>query len=186
MREHAERDTDKAGAGEAVILPQKMMRRRIIREKVVQALYAYELSGDSLDHVIATILPPLEDHKPAHEFAKRLVAKTIEHRVDFDKIIRGKLNNWDFKRVALLDRIILRMGVCELMYFKEIPPKVSMNEAIELAKLFSTQRSGKFVNGVLDAVLNDIKRAGTLAKTGRGLDEGHPPYKWRRATAKKR
>jgi N utilization substance protein B len=186
MREHAEGDTDKAGEDEPVLLPQKMMRRRIIREKVVQALYAFELSGDSVDYVIATILPPLEEHKPAHEFAKRLVAKTVEHRVDFDKIIRGKLNNWDFKRVALLDRIILRMGICELMYFKEIPPKVSMNEAIELAKLFSTQRSGKFVNGVLDAVLNDIRRAGTLAKTGRGLDEGHPQYKWRRATAKKR
>lgn len=167
-------------------LPQKMMRRRIIREKVVQALYAYELSGDSIDHVIRTILPPLEDIKPAYEFAKRLVAKTIEHRMEFDRTIRGKLNNWDFKRVALLDRIILRMGICELMYFKEIPPKVSMNEAIELAKLFSTTRSGKFVNGVLDAVLNDIRRAGALSKTGRGLDDGHPQYKWRRATAKRR
>ena len=166
--------------------PQRALRRRIIREKVVQALYAYELSGDSLEHVFDTILPPLADNKPGMEFAKKLIAKTAEHRIDFDRVIRGKLNNWDFKRVALLDRIILRMGICELLYFKEIPPKVSMNEAIELAKLFSTSRSAKFVNGVLDAVLNDIRRSGTLAKTGRGLNEGHPQYKWRRATAKKR
>jgi N utilization substance protein B len=172
--------------GETPQLPTRMLRRRIIREKVVQALCAYELSGDPLDHIYDTILPPLAENKPAHEFAKKLVAKTVEHRAEFDKVIRGKLNNWDFKRVALLDRIILRMGICELLYFKEIPPKVSMNEAIELAKLFSTQRSAKFVNGVLDAVLNDIRRSGALAKIGRGLDEGHPQYKWRRATAKKR
>ena len=167
-------------------MPAKVMRRRIIREKVVQALYAYELSGDTVEHVVRTILPPLEDNKPAYEFAKKLIAKTIEHRIEFDRVIRGKLNNWDVKRVALLDRIILRMGICELLYFREIPPKVSMNEAIELAKLFSTQRSGKFVNGVLDAVLNDVRRSGALLKTGRGLDEGHPQYKWRRATVKKR
>ncbi len=186
MSEKEKRVTPAEEQGEASQLPAKMMRRRIIREKVVQALYAYELSGDSVDHVIRTILAPLQDNELAYDFARRLVIKTAELRVDFDKVIRGKLNNWDFKRVALLDRIILRMAICELLYFKEIPPKVSMNEAIELAKLFSTSRSGKFVNGVLDAVLNDVRRAGTMTKTGRGLDEGHPQYKWRRATAKKR
>jgi len=186
MREEDQQRANGKGEEEAMVLPQKVMRRRIIREKVVQALYAYELSGDTVDHVIRTILPPLEDNKPAHEFAKKLVAKTVEHRIDFDRVIRGKLNNWDFKRVALLDRIILRMAICELLYFREIPPKVSMNEAIELAKLFSTQRSGKFVNGVLDAVLNDVRRTGSMTKTGRGLNEGHPQYKWRRATAKRR
>lgn len=186
MKNSTDRQAPAAETTEPTPLPQKALRRRIIREKVVQALYAYELSGDSLEHVFDTILPPLAENKPGLEFAKKLIAKTAEHRIDFDKVIRGKLNNWDFKRVALLDRIILRMGICELLYFKEIPPKVSMNEAIELAKLFSTSRSAKFVNGVLDAVLNDIRRSGSLSKTGRGLNEGHPQYKWRRATAKKR
>lgn len=151
------------------------MRRRIIREKVVQALYAHEISGDPVDHVIKCVLTGLEDAKTAHEFAKKLVVKTIEHSADIDKIIRGKVANWDFKRIAVLDRLILRMGICELLYFREIPPKVSMNEAIELAKLFSTQRSGQFVNGVLDAVLNDIKSTGGLEKSGRGLYEGELP-----------
>jgi N utilization substance protein B len=64
------------------------------------------------------------------------------------------------------------MGICELLYFREIPPKVSMNESIELAKLFSTARSGQFVNGILDAVLADMKSAGELTKAGRGLYEG--------------
>ncbi|HUI63536.1 MAG TPA: transcription antitermination factor NusB [Bacteroidota bacterium] len=186
MKNQADRQGSTNATVAATSPPQRALRRRIIREKVVQALYAYELSGDSLEHVFDTILPPLEENKPGLEFAKKLIAKTAENRVEFDRVIRGKLNNWDFKRVALLDRIILRMGICELLHFKEIPPKVSMNEAIELAKLFSTSRSAKFVNGVLDAVLNDIRRSGTLSKTGRGLDEGHPQYKWRRATAKKR
>lgn len=155
------------------------MRRRIIREKVVQALYAHEMSGDPLDHVIACVLVGLEDNKAAHEFAKNLVAETVKHSADIDKIIKARVANWDFKRIAILDRLILRMGICELLYFREIPPKVTMNEAIELAKLFSTERSGQFVNGVLDAVLNDIKNVGpeqlgdgAVVKTGRGLYDG--------------
>ncbi len=148
------------------------MRRRIIREKVVQALYAFEIGGDPVDHVVQYVLAALEDNKPAHDFARRLVIQTINHTEDIDLIIRSKVANWDFKRIAVLDRLILRMAICELMYFKEIPPKVTMNEAIELAKLFSTARSGQFVNGVLDAILNDMKSTGSLPKSGRGLYDG--------------
>jgi N utilization substance protein B len=161
------------------------VRRRIIREKVVQALYAYEIGGDSVDHVVETILPALKSNAPAHEFAKRLVVQTITHTADIDLVIRAKVTNWDFKRIAVLDRLILRMAICELLYFKEIPPKVSMNEAIELAKLFSTQRSGQFVNGVLDAVLADMRAAGELAKAGRGLYDGDSGARALRARTKK-
>ena len=92
--------------------------------------------------------------------------------MDIDKVIHGMVANWDFERIAILDRVILRMAICELKYFKEIPPKVSMNEAIELAKLFSTEKSGQFVNGILDAVFEDLEKAGELGKAGRGLWEG--------------
>jgi transcription antitermination protein NusB len=155
------------------------VRRRIIREKVVQALYAHEISGDPLDHVNACVLIGLADNKPAHDFARRLVAETVAHGEEIDTIIRARVANWDFKRIAILDRLILRMGICELLYFREIPPKVTMNEAIELAKLFSTEKSGQFVNGVLDAVLADIKKLGpesliegAVTKAGRGLYDG--------------
>jgi N utilization substance protein B len=148
------------------------VRRRIIRERVVQALYAFEIGGDPVEHVVGTILTGLKNNPAAYEFARKLVQQTITHTPEIDTVIREKVTNWDFKRIAVLDRLILRMGICELLYFKEIPPKVSMNEAIELAKLFSTQRSGQFVNGVLDAVLNDMKAAGGLTKAGRGLYEG--------------
>ncbi len=148
------------------------MRRRIVREKVVQALYAHEISGDPPEHVIQCILSGLENSRPAYEFARRLVLHTISHSAEIDRIIRAKVANWDFQRIAVLDRLILRMGICELIFFKEIPPKVSMNEAIELAKLFSTERSGQFINGVLDAVLNEMKATGGLTKAGRGLYDG--------------
>ena len=144
----------------------------------MQALYAREISGDPVDHVIRCILPELEKTKNSHEFAKRLVIETINNTAEIDKVIRGRVDNWDFRRLALIDRLILRMAICELMYFGEIPPKVTMNEAIELAKLFSTERSGEFVNGVLDGVVDDMKKAGQLAKAGRGLVETlHIPRK---------
>ena len=168
------------------------MRRRIIREKVVQALYAFEIGGDPVDYVVRSILQPLEKNKSSHEFARNLVLQTIEHTGSIDRIIRAKVTNWDFKRIAVLDRLILRMGICELLYFRDIPPKVSMNEAIELAKLFSTEKSGQFINGVLDAVLNDLRTLGpsqlsedALSKVGRGLYEGISPRLEHRSQAEK-
>ena len=148
------------------------MRRRVIREKVIQALYALEIAGDPVDQVVEQILVDQKKTRDAHEFARRLVIETVNHTPEIDKVIRGKVTNWDFKRIAVVDRLILRMAICELLFFQEIPPKVSMNEAIELAKLFSTEKSGQFVNGVLDAVLETLKASGDLAKAGRGLKEG--------------
>ena len=150
------------------------MRRRIVREKVVQALYAFEIGGDPVEQVIQYVLVGLESNKTAHQFASKLVMQTIEHTEDIDRIIGKHITNWDFKRIAVLDRLILRMAICELLYFKEIPPKVSVNEAIELAKLFSTSRSGQFVNGILDTILNEMKSAGSMPKAGRGLFDGDP------------
>jgi N utilization substance protein B len=153
------------------------VRRRILREKVVQALYAFEMTHDPIEHVIEHVLTGLKDNKESHAFAKRLVIESIRHKPEVDKIIQGKVANWDFERIAILDRVILRMAICELKYFTEIPPKVSMNEAIELAKLFSTEKSGQFVNGVLDAVFDDLKNSGELGKAGRGLWDGEPTVK---------
>jgi N utilization substance protein B len=148
------------------------VRRRIIREKVLQALYALEIGGDPLEHVVMHVLKDLKKNKDSYEFARNLVAETMHQAAKIDKIIKAKVANWDFERIAVLDRLILRMAICELMYFDEIPPKVSMNEAIELAKLFSTEKSGQFVNGVLDAVLDDMRHTGDLHKRGRGLVNG--------------
>jgi N utilization substance protein B len=157
------------------------VRRRIIREKVVQALYAHEISGDSVEHVVNTILTPLSTNQAAFEFARNLVAETVKRAEEVDEVIRQRVTNWDFKRIATLDRLILRMAICELLHFKDIPPKVTMNEAIELAKLFSTDRSSQFVNGVLDAILSEMKASGEIEKTGRGLYEGESQPRRRRS-----
>jgi len=149
------------------------IRRRIVREKVVQALYAHEMGGESLDQVIEDVFKGLAKNPEAFEFSRQLVFKTVEHAEEIDTIIREKVANWDFSRIAVLDRLILRMAICELIHFKEIPPKVSMDEAIELAKLFSTEKSGQFVNGVLDAVFDGLRAAGHLTKEGRGLWSGN-------------
>jgi N utilization substance protein B len=153
----------------------KSVRRRIVREKVMQALYAHEITKDGAEHVVKHVLVGLHNNKDAYKFARELVIATIDHTIEIDKVIKTKVANWDFRRIATIDRLILRMAICEFLYFEDIPPKVTMNEAIELAKLFSTERSGQFVNGILDSVQEDLKTSGEYAKAGRGLSEGAGP-----------
>ena len=146
-------------------------KRRITREKVLQTLYAYELSKEPISTIMELVLGELKSSRDDFEFAKKLVAEVIQREAEIEKIIRAKVAHWEFERIAVIDRIVLRMGICELLHFPEIPPKVTINEAIEVAKAFSTEKSGKFINGVLDAILDDLKSENKLHKTGRGLIE---------------
>jgi len=79
----------------------------------------------------------------------------MKNKEVLDEHIRIKSENWEFSRIAILDRLILRIAICEFVYFEDIPAKVSISEAIEIAKKFSTKDSGAFVNGILDAILQD-------------------------------
>ncbi len=145
------------------------LKRRIIREKVLQALYAYELSHEPVDAIIEYVLKDLRKDAEGFKFAVELIRKVIDSTKMLDQIIRKKVEHWEFDRLAVIDKIVLRMGICELLFFEDIPPKVSINEAIEIARLFSTDKSDKFVNGILDSVLSDLKEEGKLKKSGRGL-----------------
>jgi N utilization substance protein B len=147
------------------------IKRRQIREKVLQALYAHELSGESVELILEHIVAPLKKEPEVFELARQLIIKTIEVTPELDALIKGRVANWEFSRLAVIDRIILRMGICELLYFEDIPPKVSINEAIEIARRYSTEKSDKFVNGVLDSILTDLKKGDRVKKTGRGLLE---------------
>ncbi len=149
------------------------LRRRAVREKVLQALYAYELSREPIDTIIEQIVAELRKQPEAFAFARQLILKVLETTKELDELIRKRVEHWEFNRLAVIDRIILRMGICELLYFDDIPPKVSINEAIEIAREYSTDKSDKFVNGVLDSVLDDLKKAERLRKTGRGLVDTH-------------
>jgi len=130
-----------------------MKTRRAAREWVMQVLYARELSGDSLEWIKEQLKP--ETYDSQYGFAEDLLHRTAE-RIDLlDRFIRSHVEKWELERIAVLDRIILRMAICELRFFPDIPPKVTINEAIEIAKKYSTEKSDKFVNGVLDAVLRE-------------------------------
>ena len=147
-----------------------MINRRIARESVLQSIYAYQQSGDTMQHVADTILKEADGlDQELRRFAERLFFLTLEHRSIFDDIISKHIKNWEIKRLAMVDRIVLQMALCELLFFENIPKKVSINEAIELVKKFSTAKSGKFVNGILDASLNELSSKGKITKTGKGL-----------------
>jgi N utilization substance protein B len=144
-------------------------KRRHIRECVMQALYAIEISKDPPQHVVDTVLNDLKADPADFDFAQSLFIKVITHQAEIDKRLKLKTEHWEFHRIALIDKIILRMCLCELLFFPDIPPKVTINEAIEIAKDYSTENSGTFVNGIMDAILTDLKKEGIMKKTGRGL-----------------
>ncbi len=135
----------------------------------MQALYAYELSHEPVESIIENIVSSLKKEPEIFELAQRLFLKVIETRDELDALITSRVANWEFNRLAVIDKIVLRMCICELLYFEDIPPKVSINEAIEIARRFSTEKSDKFVNGVLDSILDDLKATGRMKKSGRGL-----------------
>lgn len=147
-----------------------MSSRREARERVMQALYAHEQGGGSASHVVRTLVTPaFEDDPEIREFAETLLRTTVDVTDEADEIIASHATNWDLHRITAVDRALLRMATAEFLRFEEIPPKVSIDEAIEIAKTYSTDDSGPFINGVLDAVLMDLHRQGRLEKSGRGL-----------------
>lgn len=101
------------------------------------------------------------------EYAHSLLHTTLEKEEYTTELIQPKLINWDADRVALIDMILLRMGVSELLYFPTIPTKVTINEYIEIAKMYSTPQSGQFVNGVLDNILKDLSKENKIHKEQR-------------------
>lgn len=118
------------------------------------------------------ILPELfKDKEDDARFAKLLFRKTIMHSDDYLEIIKNKAQNWEIDRIAMMDIIIMKMGIAELIHFENIPIKVTLNEYIELAKSFSTPKSSVFINGILDKLVIEFKANGKLVKSGRGLQE---------------
>ncbi len=147
-----------------------IISRRRLREKVLQILYAYELSNNSLDLMFDELLQEVSDEE-SKEFVKSLTLLTIKHREEYDEMIKQVVKNWEIERIAIIDRLLIRMATCEMLHFPEIPPKVSINEVIEIAKRYSTEQSDKFINGVLDAILKKLKAENRINKRGRGLIE---------------
>ena len=144
--------------------------RREVREKAMQVLYAYEISKEPIEMLLETIAgEEHNDDEDLYRFAQALVYSELNHRAEADMLIREKSQHWNFDRIATLDLVLLRMGIVEFIYFPEIPVKVSINECVDIAKRFSTDQSGRFVNGMLDSIQAALVEQKRIKKEGRGL-----------------
>ncbi len=114
-------------------------------------------------------LPKLLKDKEDMSFANTLLSKTLLNNAALEQEIVGKTPNWDKDRIAEIDAILLKMAICELLYFPSIPERVTINEYLEIAKEYSTPKSSIFINGILDKLVREYKMEGKLKKAGRGL-----------------
>jgi transcription antitermination protein NusB len=160
-----------------------MGRRREARERTVQFLFQHELNPPenlkaALDQFwesqreaaiakdkeaatwgqVVELPPPTAEEAAMRLFAEPLIEGVLQHREELDEVIKKHAQNWELHRIAAVDRNILRLAIYEMLHRDDIPPVVSINEAVDIAKKFSTQDSGKFVNGILDKVKGELMR----------------------------
>ena len=166
-----------------------MGKRREARERAIQFLFQHDLSPvEDLPAALARCwesqraaaiaeekgvatwgepadaAPPTSEDLAIREFADPLIRGTLEHRDEADGVIKKHAKNWELHRIAAVDRNILRLAIYEMLHRDDIPPIVSINEAVDIAKKFSTQDSGKFVNGILDKVKGELLRPARIVK----------------------
>ncbi|MCK4352139.1 transcription antitermination factor NusB [candidate division WOR-3 bacterium] len=132
-------------------------KRRKGRELALEALYRFEIVKEEPEKILKDIFSRQGIPLQVKEFVRELVLKTISKIKELDNTISTIAENWELNRIAIIDKNILRAAICEIVYFPDIPPKVSVNEAIEIAKKYSTENSGKFINGILDKVIKGNK-----------------------------
>ncbi len=136
----------------------------------MRILYAHELSRNPIQQVFDDMLGEVPDDANVR-FCRTLCERVAEKDSPIDHLIGQAVQKWDLNRIAVLDHIILRTAIAEFLYFDDIPFKVTINEAIELAKRYSTGQSGRFVNGILDAVSTDLQK--TMSKPA-DISDGVP------------
>jgi N utilization substance protein B len=136
-----------------------MGARRKARELALQMLYQHDLSGNQPEAIISTF-EDLQKSKPnTREFAMRVFKGTLENLAKIDDMIQAQADNWRLSRMAVVDRNIIRMSVYEFLHEDDTPKLVIIDEAIEIAKKFGTQKSSQFINGILDGILKKYNLA---------------------------
>ncbi|MBP1699002.1 MAG: nusB [Deltaproteobacteria bacterium] len=133
-----------------------MGRRRKSRESALQVLYQLNITKQEATAAFTQFEEHFLPDGVAEDFVKRLVHGVLEHRPELDRLIEQYSEHWRIDRIDMIDRNILRMALFELLYCEEIPPKVTINEAIDLGKRFGSEDSGSFINGILDRVQNEV------------------------------
>jgi len=166
-----------------------MGKRREARERAVQFLFQHDLNPpENLDGALnefwdtqraaaiaeekgpanwgqpVELPPPTAEEAETRLFADPLIRGTLEHRDAIDEHIKKHAKNWEFHRIAAVGRNIMRLAIYEMLFREDIPPIVSINEAVDIAKKFSTQDSGKFVNGILDKIKGELLRPARIVK----------------------
>lgn len=143
--------------------------RRKSRELALQTLYACEIGsgGDDWRQMLTNIADSSSFSPDIVKYASELVKTVFDNRESLDEMIKERAANWDLKRMAAIDRNILRLSIAELRFFSGTPVKVVIDEAVELAKMFGTDDSGKFVNGIIDSINKKLKgQSGNSGKEG--------------------
>jgi N utilization substance protein B len=134
-------------------------QRRENRKCAIQFLYQWELNKpDQVNDALRVFIETLDEPRDYYAFAEELVHGTLEHIEEVDAEIQAHATNWKFERIAKVDLSILRLAIYELLHRRDIPPVVSINEAIDLGKVFSNLDSKRFINGILDQMKNKIDR----------------------------
>jgi transcription antitermination protein NusB len=138
--------------------------RSVVKNMLIKTIKAVDDKDLSLN--ILALSTNWEEDK---EFFKELYDKTIAGDKELEQIVTDKVKNWDIERIAVLDRVILKLAISEMIHFPSIPVKVTINEYIELSKLYSTPKSKQFINGILDSASAELVKNGRIRKSGRGL-----------------
>jgi N utilization substance protein B len=128
------------------------MKRRLAREKAFQSLFQIEVSdisvSDAMEHVL--------EGEPSDDFLNKIVNGTVENKEEIERFLTPYLEKWSFSRLANVERVVLQMAAFEWLYMDDVPKNVTLNEAIETAKIFGGEEAGRFVNGVLGKIISDI------------------------------
>ncbi|WP_413379811.1 transcription antitermination factor NusB [Alkalihalobacillus sp. 1P02AB] len=131
------------------------MNRRVARLRAAQALYQMDVAQSEPNEALESVLDTGEE---ASVFLKDLIFGTVEHKAQLDTMISANLVGWTIERMGHVDRAITRMALYEMQYIEDIPKNVTFNEAIELAKAFGGEESGKFINGVLSKSMDELNK----------------------------
>jgi N utilization substance protein B len=129
-----------------------LRKRRKSRELALQVLYHWDVTGQDAAKTLSQLQEHFSPGPGKDEFAERIVLGVLNHREEIDQLIEKVSENWRLDRMTVIDRNLLRLATFELRFCDDIPPKVALNEAIDLGKRFGSEESGSFINGVLDRI----------------------------------
>ncbi len=143
-----------------------MGQRRFSRELALKFLYQFEFNEADFDDQMDTFVARLTCKEEVKAFLQELVSKVLKHLKEIDEILKKYSENWALDRMTVIDRNLLRLGVCELFYSRTIPPKVVINEAVEIAKKYGSDESPDFINGILDKIFKEMPKGVTPSSIG--------------------